>query len=236
MAIAVDSSSPALVTDTDSAVTTPSFTAPANSFLVALCSSSSGVVTHTVSDSSTLTWTSQVKRDIDDSGGYACAVEVFTAPAVASVSRTVTLSSNNGGDTIVLKLLVFTGVDLTDPVGATGEGSSATDNIAPTVYTSTAAGSRAAGVGSDTDHNGGFGSPTSTDTEYGWDIAPDYGGIAVHKAADTPSAGAGVTLNFDSTTSAAQWNWAAIEILALPDVPRPVIVHPVTAVHRAAAW
>ncbi|MER6575837.1 hypothetical protein [Nonomuraea sp. NPDC001023] len=233
MALAVDASSPAIVTGTTPRAT-GSFLAPADSLLVALCASNSGNVTHTVTNSGTaLTWTSRVKRDINDSGGNPAAVEIFTAPAVPSVARTVTLTSSNGGDTVELKVLVITGADLAAPVGATGEGSSSTSNITPTVYTSTVATSRAVGIASDSEQSG---TPTTSDVGFAWNVLGQTSGIAVHKAADTPTAGTSVTLNFNGSGTRA-WNWAAIEILPalvpfLP--PRPVMLG--QAVNRAATY
>ncbi|MEU8151795.1 hypothetical protein [Nonomuraea sp. NPDC048901] len=210
MAIAVDASTPAIVTGVTPR-TTASFTAPADSLLVALCGSNSGTVTHTVTNSGTaLTWTSRAKRDILDSGGATPAVEIFTAPAAPSVARTVTLTSNSGGDTVELKLLVLTGVDLAAPVGATGEGSSATANLTAAVYTSTAANSRAVGIAADQNQAG---TPTSSDVGFAWNISGQSSGIAVYKAADTPTVGSSVTLNFDGTGGSRAWNWCGIEIL-----------------------
>lgn len=211
MPIAIDASSPAIVTGT-SPKTTASFTAPADSLLVALCASNSGTVTHTVTNSGTaLTWTSRAMRDITDSGANTPAVEIFTAPAVPSVARTVTLTSSNGGDAVELKVLVITGVDLSAPVGATGEGSSATSNLTASVYTSTAASSRAVGIAVDQNQSG---NPTSSDVGFAWNVSGETSGIAVYKAADTPVVGTGVTLNFNGSGSRA-WNWCAIEVLAV---------------------
>jgi hypothetical protein len=230
--IAVDASTPAIVTGVTPR-TTASFTAPADSLLVALCSSNSGSVTHTVTNSGTaLTWTSRAKRDIFDSGAATPAVEIFTAPAAPSVARTVTLTSNNGGDTIELKLLVLTGVDLAAPVGATGEGSSATANLNAAVYTSTGANSRAVGIAADQNQAG---TPTSSDVGFAWNITGESSGIAVYKAADTPVIGTGVTLNFNGTGGTRSWNWCAIEVLAavVPYLaPRPLVLG--QAVNRAA--
>ena len=171
MAIAVETS-PALVSGTTPRVTA-SFTAPANSLLVAVCSSNSGNVTHTVSNSGgALTWTSRAKRDIFDSGAYSPAVEVFTAPAVTSVARTVTLTSSNGGDFVALKVFVISGADMSAPVGQVGEGSSATANLNAAAYTSSVAGSRAVGIAVDAEQDG---TPTSSDTGLAWNGAGEIG-------------------------------------------------------------
>lgn len=206
----IDPASPALVTGTSSTATTASFTAPADSLLVALCSSNSGTVTHTVTNSGTaLTWTSRVKRGIPETGASSATVEIFTAPAASSASRTVTLTSSNGGDFVALKVLVIAGADLSSPVGQTGEASSTTANITPTVYTSSVAGSRAVGVAADGNQAG---NPTTSDVGFAWDQFIQSSGIAVYKAANTASSSSSVTLNFNGTGGSRAWNWAAIEV------------------------
>lgn len=232
MALAVDSSSPALTTGSKPR-TTASFTAPANSLLVALGSSNAGTTTHTISNTGdALTWTSRVKRDLIDSGGNVPAVEIFTAPAPASVARTVTFTSAFGVF-VTLKVLVITGVDLTAPVGATGEGSSSTANLTPTVYASTGKSSLAIGIAADENQAGAV---TSSDVGYAWNVSGETSGIAVHKAATTPAPGSAVTLNFNGTSGSRLWNWAAIEVLAAPDLPRAAVFRPTGAVRRAASW
>ncbi|SET47993.1 hypothetical protein [Nonomuraea wenchangensis] len=231
MALVVHSSSPALVTG-DKPRTTASFTAPADSLLVALVSSNAGTTTHTMSSTGgTLTWTSRVKRDILDSGGNVPAVEIFTAPAASSAARTVTATSVFG-TFVTLKVLVITGVELSVPVGATGEGSSSTASLTPNVYTSTGKNSLAVGIAADENQAGAV---TSSDVGYAWNVSGETSGIAVHKAATTPTPGSTVTLNFNGSGSRL-WNWAAIEVLAAPDLPRAAVFRPTGAVHRAASW
>jgi hypothetical protein len=233
VAIAIDSTTPAIVSGA-SPRTTASFTAPVDSLLVALCASASGSVTHTVTNSGTgLTWVSRVKRDITDSGGNVAAVEIFTAIPATSAARTVTLTSSNGGDNVALKVLVITGAELTGPTGAVGEGSSSTANLTVNAYTSTSVGSRAVGIAAD--ENSTTSAPTSSDTGFSWATSGFSSGIAVHKAANTATAGTSVTLNFNGTGSRI-WNWAAVEIIGKPEVPRPQIHRPTTAVHRVASW
>lgn len=210
MGLAIDASTPVIVTGV-TPKTTASFTAPANSLLVALCSSNTGGVTHTVTNSGTaLTWTSRGKHAIgSDAGAFAAAVEIFTAPAPTSAARTVTLTSSNGGDSIALKVLVITGADLTTPVGQAGEGHSTTANLSAAAYTSSVANSRGVGIASDSLQAG---SPTSSDTGFAWNTSTEMSGIAVHKAADTAVASTAVTLNFNGTGGSREWNWVAVEI------------------------
>ncbi|MEU4225797.1 hypothetical protein AB0F17_16005 [Nonomuraea sp. NPDC026600] len=224
MAIAIDATTPAIVTGTTTC-TTASFTAPANSLLVALGAAADGAATLSMSNSGTgLTWTTQVQHMTgEDSGAFAVAAFIATAVAVPSVARTVTFTTSSGGSTVDMKLLVVTGADIAGtPVGAKGEGHSSTANLSAAVYTSTVAQSRAVGIGTDSTATGG--SPTSSDTGFAFDHAFDASGIAVYKSADTGSSGTGVTLNFNGSGTRT-WNWAAIEILpavASFAAPRPL--------------
>lgn len=220
MALAIDASSPALE-QADDTCTTASFTAPANSLLVALCMCNSGSgATNSVSNTGgALTWTQRVNHQAgEDAGAYNTTVKIFTAPAVSSVARTVTLTTSSSAYT-ALKVLVFTGADLTTPVGGVGEGHSSTANITPNVYTSTVAASRAVGIAGDASS---FNGSTSTDVSEGFaNIFPQCSGLAVYKSADTATAGSTVTLNFDGTGSTRTWNWVAAEILPIvPPLPR----------------
>lgn len=214
MAIDVDSSSPSIVTITNTTSgTTASFTPPAGALLVVAVGAESGNNGDppAISNSGTaLTWTLWKYRDQYSSGGQVGMAAIWTAPVAASSAMTVTATwsfANYGG----LKVFVVTGADTASPVGAIGEGSSATNNITPTVYTSTVANSRAFGIAADWS---GLGSPSSTDTGFPYHIASHASGIAVHKAANTTSAGSTVTLNFDAAgSSSPTWNWVAVEIV-----------------------
>lgn|GEM_PF-5980020 len=213
MPIAIHASTPALVADTTSS-TTASFTAPVGSLLVALIADAAGTGDMTMSNSGTaLTWTEQVRHQLgEDSGAYAAGVAVFTATPPTSVARTVTYTAASSGTLTALKLLVVTGADVEgDPVGAVGEGNSTTANLTPTVYASTVAASRAVGIAADTVADG---SVTSSDTGFSFGgISDDMAGVAVYKAANTALEGANVTLNFNGSGEARNWNWCAVEIL-----------------------
>lgn len=224
MAIAIDATTPALVSGSTSC-TTASFTAPVDSLLVALCSAGGGSSTLTVTNNGTaLTWTTNVFHMIStDTGAFGATALIATAPAPISTARTVTFTSNAGGSPVAMKLLVITGADIAGvPVGAVGENHSTTPNITPNVYTSTVDNSRAVGIGAD---NTGSTTPTSSDTGFAYS-AGGVSGIAVYKAADTTPAGSVVTLNFNGGAIARQWNWAAAEIL--PFVPPYIPPRPLT--------
>lgn len=228
MSIAVDGTTPALVTGNLSA-TTASFTAPADSLLVALWAVTFGAGTDSITNTGgALTWTDQ-----DASGFYNTIVKVSTAPAASSVARTVTAQTTTPSAKTAMKLLVFTGVDLAAPVGATGAGHATTANLTAAVYTSTVDESRAVGIAADDLANA---TPTSSDTGFGFSTT-DFSGVAVHKASDTPTAGAGVTLNFNGTGASRNWDWAAIELLPkiVPFLSRRGLVLG-QAVNRAATY
>lgn len=206
MALAVDTSTPALAAASNDPWTTASFTPPNDSLLVAVVMADWFVSTPTITVTSTgLTFTSRIKVGALNEG----VVEIFTAPVGASggtartVSATTSLASDVGG----IKVYVITGQHAT-PVDTTGSGSSTTNNITPTVLTTGFDGCWVFGGGTEWNSNG---VPTSTDVGEGFDDA-DLSLICVRKSAATSPAGA-VTLNFDSFGgSAAQWTWAAISI------------------------
>ncbi|MGW4663171.1 hypothetical protein [Streptosporangium sandarakinum] len=234
MAIAVDASSPALVSDNGSA-TTAAFTAPAGSLLVALCAAGGGAGTNTVSNSGTgLTWATWVNHQAgQDAGAYNATAMIATAVAATAVSRTVTLTATNGSF-VALKVLVLTDVNTADPVGATGEGHSTTANLTAAAYTSTVDNSRAVGIA--TDSSSTTTEPITSDVGFAFAQLFDYSGIAVHKAANTPTAGSAVTLNFNGGAVTRTWNWAAIEIKpsAPPLQPQPPLN--TAALIRSSYW
>jgi hypothetical protein len=222
MAIAIDASSPIRFTGTPANnvdITSASFTAPANSLLVVHVSAdtngSSADITISVSDSGGLTWTNRVERDPGDAGAEAGHASIWTAEQPTSASRTVSVrrtAGNGSTNRISVKVEVVTGADIGgDPIGNVGEGSSTTNNITPNAYTSSADNSR--GFGCATCWNQ-LGTPTSTDTEDGADYSGAISVISLYKAANTPTSGSTVTMNFDAGgTGAAAWNWVALEVL-----------------------
>jgi hypothetical protein len=222
MAIAIDASGPIRFTGTPANgvdITSASFTAPANSLLVAHVSAdtngSSADITISVSDSGGLTWTNRVERDPGDAGAEAGHASIWTAEQPSSASRTVSVRRTAGsGSTnrISVKVEVATGADIGgDPIGNVAEGSSTTNNITPNTYTSSANNSRGFGCGTCWNQ---LGTPTSTDTEDGADYSGAISVVSLYKAANTPTSGTVVTMNFDAGgTGAAAWNWVALEVL-----------------------
>jgi hypothetical protein len=212
VAIAFDASSPAVVSGIGTTLTTASFDPPDQSLLVAtVMGSASGTMSN---NGSALTWTSRVSGS---------SVQIFTAPLASGrtgMTATVTTGSSVSWG---FKLDVLTGADLGTPTGATGTGSSTSNNIDINGYVSTIASSR--GI-----------LPTSTDDEAAWSSVFD--GMRVAKAANTATPGTTVTFNLDAFgTGAANWSFAAVEILPLAvTVPQMRLVQSVAAVHRSYRW
>lgn len=202
MAVAIDASSPAIAAQLGSSATTASFNPPDNAVLVAVVF---GTDSATMSNNGgALTWTSR-KED-----GIGSSLEIFTAPL--PTGRTgMTVTATGGGGEIALKVYVITGGDLSSPVGATGNGTSAVNNPTVTGYTSTFAGSR--GICGAFDQSG-RGMPTSTDDESAYSLVS--AGMGVAKAANTATAGTAVTFNLDAaSTSGGTWYWVAVEVKPL---------------------
>lgn len=238
MPIAVDATTPALVSGTSSTQTTAAFSPPASTLLVACVAfeaAGNAGATITLSNTGTgLTWTQRARRDGNDSGGNTGIAAIYTAPNNGSQAGiTVSAVSSVGSDAGGLKLFVVTGANLGSPVGASGEGSSTDSDITPNVYVSTVANSRAFGMFSD---DSAEGSNTSTDTGFDFMVFGRLGGLAVHKAADTAVAGSTVTLNCNNGEGFSEFNWVAVEIKPfVPTLPqRPLLLG--QAVNRAATY
>lgn len=226
----VDASSPIRFTGTPANnvdITSASFTPPAGSVLVVCVSAdtngSADNITIAVSGGS-LTYTNRVERDPGDGGANAGHASIWTAVQPSSVSMTVSVrrtAGNGSTGRISVKVYVVTSANTTTPNGAVGEGSSTTNNITPNAYTSTENNSLGFGCATDWAQ---LGLPTSTDTEDAADYAGAISVISLFKAADTPTSGTTVTVNFDAGgTGNAEWNWVALEILpgAAPADPFP---------------
>jgi hypothetical protein len=127
---------------------------------------------------------------------------------------TVTATITNQNQQLSMKVYVVTGHDPSAPIGASGEGSSTTNNITPTIYTSTAAGSLGFAVASDWT---GPGIPVSIDEEDAFFISGFVSGLSAYKAAATTAAGTPVTMNLDASgTAATKWNWVGFEVKRRP--------------------
>jgi hypothetical protein len=223
--------SPAVVSGEQPTITTASFTSVSNGMLIAMVMATSDSAP-TVSGGG-LTWTRQVQNV--SSQEYA---EIWTAPVAAGASMTVSATIGGSLNALGLKVDVISGQHPSSPIGTNGTGATTTNNATVTGYVSTANASRgwcAAREGE------AAGSPTSTDTGFGWTYTVSglvpYAGIALRKAADTTNSGTTVTFNMDAAgESAANWRWAALEVIPAPPPNPRAPVMPPTALHRAASW
>ena len=219
MAIAVDGSTPARFTGTPADnvdITSASFTPPAGALLVCCVSmNSNGVGTlASVSDSQGGTWVEDVRRNFTDGlEGHASVWHRLNAPNTSmTVSVRRTNSSGGGGDPdfnrISAKCYVVTGAHASSPVPTVGEGSSATNNLTASIFTSAFANSFAFVAATDWNANG---TPTSSDlTVDAFHHAGVLSGMSGFKSLGATGA---KTANLDAAgTAAAEWNWAAVEV------------------------
>ncbi len=223
--------SPAVVTDDTSPVTTASFTSVSGGLLVAMVAGSSDDPP-SVSGGG-LTWT----RRIQQAPGSARYAEIWTAPVVTGASMTVAATLTGSFSALGVKVDVISGQHSTSPIGATGGGTTTTNNATVNGYTSTADGSRGWCAAFEFE---GLGLPTSSDTGFPWSIEiggfVEIDGVAIRKAADTASSSTNVTFNMDAGgTGTADWTWAALEIVPAV-VSRQSTFVSRAAVHRAASW
>lgn len=201
MAIAVDSSSPALVAQTSivTTVTTASFTPPADAMLVAcaFCSQNgSGTMTFNMSDNQSGTWTTDLVRNAADSGAYASAAGIYHR-ASPGVAMTVTATVVNSF-LPTLKVLVLTGVDMASPVGSSAKQGSTSTSFATTGYANARASSIGIAVACGSTANG----ITSNDAtaSYAGPASNGHYGVAAYKL-PLGAAGATTTHHFESSGS-----------------------------------
>ena len=173
--------------------------------------SDGSAITISVSGGS-LTWTNRVERDLGDAGANSGHASIWTAPVGTGASMTVSVrrtTTGGGTNRISAKVYLVTGQHAS-PIGAVGEGSSTTNDITPTVFTSTGENSYGFGAACDWSANG---IPVSSDlTEDGADYSLAISVVDGFK--DLGASGA-ESMNFDAfDVAAATWNWAALEILA----------------------
>jgi hypothetical protein len=234
VALAVDASSPARASGANTngtlTITTASFTPPAGSVLVATVQSNdrnagAGATGAVTNSGTALTWTKVAERNILDSGGNSGYAGLFVAvqPTSVAMTATFTLTPGTGGSATVntptIKLYVVTGADTTTPVGGSAEGSSTTNNLTTTAFTTVGASSLGF-VSSTAWIDTGVGAPTSADCTY--DAFDGVGGsidaLSGYKTLGT--AGSSATFNLDDVgTAAGAWNWVSVEIKAAPVVP-----------------
>jgi hypothetical protein len=214
--VAIDSSSPTRALNPincsssgSNTATTASFTAPANSLVIAAVVSDAFAVAPTISvgnSGTALTWTRIIKRDLSDGGmgGYAGAYY-----AKVGNSQTMTVNATvNMTCTVSVKVYVVTGADMNTPIGATVSGNSTSNNFSTTAYTSLT-NTRGFVVASDYTPKG---IPTSSDTVVdGFSSTGNVGGLSGYKSSNTSVSG-NVSFNITAPSTGHEWNWVAFEI------------------------
>ncbi|GAA1015864.1 hypothetical protein Aple_010580 [Acrocarpospora pleiomorpha] len=237
--IELDASSPALATSSSDPITSDSFAPPAGTLLAACLSIRDSTDTaQSVTDSAGLTWTQRVTR-LSAQGGPAGQVGIWTAPCPIGVPAGMTVSAAVASvvTPMGLKVYVWRGVDLANPVGATGGSGtnvSENNNFTFQAYLNTVRGSR--GIAACHDWNN-LGLPSSTDEESAAVISGAQAVCHIIKANNTDAdPGAQVTFNVDAAGSGAPFTklcWAEL----LPAIARPPYgrTH-LQAAQRASAW
>lgn len=220
MSISVDSSWARATQDGGASnnVDTGSKTPAAGTLLVAVFSTNTNGGENVTPTVSTLTgtsgaWTKRVESPATTGDGN---TSIWTAVADGS-AITVRGTSNTAQGTKFqsIKIYIVSGQHASAPIGANALGVSTTNNLTTTAYVSTADNSR--GFVGGTEWND-LGTPVSSDTTldtfYDGSAGDDLCGCSGVKAADTATSGSNVTFNLDAAGSgAADWTWAALEIL-----------------------
>lgn len=147
-------------------------------------------------------------------GGFVRAWWAYTTSAQTGMTVSVDFGNNNAK---AVKVTTYTGAANAAPVSKAAQ-QSGTNNTTVTV-TNTYAGGLIAGSGIDWNANG---TPASTDTDTGYNIASLISGTSVRKAATTGSAGQSVGLNFDAAgTGTPIWAikvWEIIPALYIKEI------------------
>jgi hypothetical protein len=219
VALALDASSPALVTATATTVVTASFTAPANALLVAFINydtTASTAVDQTVTDSGGLTWTLKGRKSSNTGStggtGTSGGAEIWWAQTTSSTARTVT-ATQTGSLThkLLVKVFTDTGVPSTGAVAGTSSG---TVQLPSASLTTTAPNSWVWSC--NTDWNAGaLGTAGSGQTLTTTDESQSASLITTHvwrQTATTPSSGTVVTNNQTAPTQI--YNMLIVEVLA----------------------
>ncbi|MBI3331950.1 hypothetical protein HYZ99_03245 [Candidatus Peregrinibacteria bacterium] len=212
--IIIDPSSPARVTG-DTSVTTALFNPPNNALLLVLISADAAIGSDPniaiTNNGTAIPWTLIRERSIVDPGAQEGEASAFYALLpTGRTGMTVTATMTDQAKRLSMKVYVVSGHNTVSPIGASGEGSSTTNNITPSLYTSTVSNSLGFGVAADWNASG---FPSSTDEEDAFHVAGLVSGLSASKAASTAGAGTSVTMNFDAAgTAATKWNWVGFEV------------------------
>ncbi len=217
--------SPARVGPSVSATqTTATFDAPDLSVLVAHATVDTSGVTNatiTMSNSGTaLTWVEGSRRGGNEAGAEPGTVGIYVAAVSgARTGMTVTMTSSIGGRSTTLKVDVLTAADTADPIGAVLEGSAAVgNNVLNTADLTTEAADSLVFVLAN-ESQVGPGNPTSSNaTIDAYNSAGNHSGASGYRSGG--AAGSLISFNIDAAGASASvsWNWAVVEIRALPAV------------------
>lgn len=223
MALAIDGSTPAVVTSstTSTTITTASFTPPAGSLLLVLWSgnSTSGInpAAPTITDNlgTPLTYTLtdwQSRADTPTVNGQAA---VWSAVIGSSAAMTVTVTigvSNSSQRQQALAVMVITGQHAT-PVGAHGKTGSTSAAAIAQSYTAQASGGQGFIVATDWDAVGTPTAGTSCTDGGSGHIAGQISFAIVRRTSADDSNGASNTINVTLPGTSAHLNWVYAEIL-----------------------
>jgi len=197
VAIALDASTPAAVTSSGASTTTAAFTPPSASILLACVSADanngSSDETVSVSDSASGTWNQAILQNAN--GGAVSAIFWRLVPTSPG-SITVSCTDNKGSVAKRLRVQVWTGTDQTNPIGATGQSTTAAVS-----YTSTVDQSQGVSCGLTANATltaGGTGN--TLDDETGGFDSGDATFVLIRSALTTP-AGSTVTLTIAGTST-----------------------------------
>lgn len=207
MTIAVDVSSPSPVTSSGAPTTSAAFTPPSSCVIFAFCSAdaNNGSLDEalTVSDSATGTWNQAV---FHNGNGGACSGIFWRLCPTSPGSITVSLTDNKGAVPKRLTVVVFTGTDQTNPIGATFAGITAAATYTSTVDQSWG---WSCGLTANATLTAGGSGNTLNDTFAGFDSGDAT--FTLNRTAVTTPAGTGVTLTIAGTATIG--HHVAVEIL-----------------------
>lgn len=207
MTIAVDVSSPSPVTSSGAPTTSAAFTPPSSSVIFAFCSAdaNNGSLDEalTVSDSATGTWN---QAAFHNGNGGACSGIFWRLCPTSPGSITVSLADNKGAVPKRLTVVVFTGTDQTNPVGAIFAGITAAATYTSTVDQSWG---WSCGLTANATLTAGGTGNTLNDTFAGFDSGDAT--FTLNRTAVTTPAGTGVTLTIAGTATIG--HHVAVEIL-----------------------
>lgn len=230
MAIAVDSSTPALVGGSVTTLQTATFSPPAGSVLVACVHADPGRAFTIANTVASLSWGTVLHTAPDNS---VTAFSAVLAGGATNMSVSVTGPLNNAAG---FKVWVVTGADTAAPIGAVAFGATLdAANILTKTLVPQVSNSLGFIVGEDGLASGTTTSPNTTAAFY--DVAQSIAGGSGYRL--TGAAGGTETFSFDAAgTAASAWAWGVFEVRAAPATApnaNALMTHG-TARHRASTW